>query len=100
MDFTQKRVKYIYQENFVSLALLLKLFYLAESNEDFKLATIVRRGSRRDENEVSVYSSKTNCWTNIGDFPFEGEPQGDGMFTNGAVHWAISQPNIRNHNLI
>ncbi|KAK2439888.1 F-box/kelch-repeat protein [Trifolium repens] len=38
--------------------------------------------------EVKVYTSGTNCWKNIGEFPFDGIPaELSGKFVGGTIYW-------------
>lgn len=58
-----------------------------DTEDDYKVFTVV--GDSRYE--VSVYSSKCDCWrTSNGDFPFTKDFISRGQFANGAVHWEFS----------
>ncbi|WOH13539.1 hypothetical protein DCAR_0833049 [Daucus carota subsp. sativus] len=64
-----------------------------ESEDDYKVVGIfcVFRNVGTYETEVKIYSSKTDVWRRIEDFPF-GIPLDDsGKFANGALHWAASR---------
>ncbi|KAL8106237.1 F-box/kelch-repeat protein At3g23880-like [Apium graveolens] len=64
-----------------------------ESEDDFKVVGIfcVFRNVGTYETEVKIYSSKSDVWRRIEEFPF-GIPLDDsGKFANGALHWAASR---------
>lgn len=66
-----------------------------ELTNDFKVVAIVSCNDPKCE--VSIYSTKTDSWRMIGDFPFKDEPDDDGIFTNGAVHWIVRPSMQFNH---
>lgn len=71
--------------------LLLRICYgfcFDEFNDDFKVFAIFGRSSKY---EVSVYSSKSDSWRLIGDFPFR-VVWSDGKFANGAIYWVVEEP--------
>lgn len=63
-------------------------FCFDEFNDDFKVFAIFGRSSKY---EVSVYSSKSDSWRLIGDFPFR-VVWSDGKFANGAIYWVVEEP--------
>lgn len=57
-----------------------------EFEDDYKVFTVI--GDRSDE--VSVYSSKSDCWRMIRDFPLTKDEFTRGLFACGAIHWTFS----------
>ncbi|XP_074341381.1 F-box/kelch-repeat protein At3g06240-like [Apium graveolens] len=63
-------------------------FCYDELNDDYKVIFIYSCSPwpGRSDYKVSVYSSKSDCWRLIGDFPFLTVSLG-GEFADGAMHW-------------
>lgn len=61
-----------------------------ELTNDFKVVAIF--SCTYPECGASIYCSKTDCWTVVGNFPFQGLPHDDGIFTNGAINWIMRPP--------
>lgn len=64
-----------------------------ESTDDYKVVGIfcTFHSEYLFETEVKVYSSRTDFWRRIGDFPSGVPLDESGKFVNGAIHWAASR---------
>ncbi|WOH14318.1 hypothetical protein DCAR_0933837 [Daucus carota subsp. sativus] len=67
-------------------------FCYDELNDTFKVYSVCR--SYDFEYEVSVYSSKSDCWRVMGDFPCSNDKayyvsKSPAIFANGLLHWVI-----------
>lgn len=64
-----------------------------ESKDDYKVFTIIGKSDYK----VSVYSSNSDCWRMIGDFPFGklSFKTSRGQFAHGALHWLVSETDLQ-----
>ncbi|WOH08290.1 hypothetical protein DCAR_0727728 [Daucus carota subsp. sativus] len=68
-----------------------------ESNDDYKVVEIKCSSNYRGPctTELKMYSSRSNCWRRIEDFPVGISINKSGKFAYGALHWVTRPPSCQ-----
>ncbi|KAL1550861.1 hypothetical protein AAHA92_18772 [Salvia divinorum] len=60
------------------------------ASDDYKLVRISIFNDMDFQTEVKIYSTNTNTWRRVGDFPYDYPLGRTGVFASGCLHWIVS----------